>query len=299
MSATNRSALFSKIHKVLRKHYDPVAPPSERTFMEHVLYACVLENAKHEAVDDVFARLQKNYFDWNEIRVTSVPELAELMSNIPDAADAARRLKRALQSIFETHYSFDIDVLKKQGLGKAEESITKFSGTTPFVVAYVMQAALSGHSIPINNYAMSLLVVLDAVSESDAAKGRVPGLERAIPKNKGIEFGSLLQQLAVDYAATPQSTRVKSIVGEIAPDAKDRLPKKPIPRKVPPPPPKRSLPTHQRPPVESKGTAKVERPEKGDHGKKSEPKSARSSEAPEPIAKSKSSTAQITRKKPK
>lgn len=288
MSATNRSALFGKIHKVLRKHYDPVAPPSERTLLEHVLYACVLENARHEAVDDVFARLQKNYFDWNEIRVTSIPELAEVMANIPDAVEAAKRLKRSLQSVFETHYSFDIDGLKKLGLGKAVESIEKFGGSTPFGVAYVTQTALGGHAIPINSHAMNLLVILDAVSESDAAKGRVPGLERAIPKNKGVEFGSLLQQLSIDFASSPQSSRVKTIVGEISADAKDRLPKKAPPRKP--------SPTPSRPPAETK----LNRPDRVvERGKKVESKSPRPSEVPEPPAKAKSSTAQITRKKPK
>src|SRR5262245_38502954 len=102
MSAANRSAIFGKIHKVLRKHYEPLVPPSERSALEHLLYACILEHARQETVDDVFAKLQKNYFDWNEVRVTSVAELAELMANVPDATDAARRLKRSLQSVFET-----------------------------------------------------------------------------------------------------------------------------------------------------------------------------------------------------
>jgi endonuclease III len=294
MSSTNRSALFAKINKVLRKHYDPVTPPSERTVLEHLLYACVLENAKHDAVDDVFARLQKNYFDWNEIRVTSVPELAEVMSHVPDAVEAAKRMKRALQSVFETHYVFDIDFLKKQGLGKTIDSIEKFSGVTPFVVAYLTQNALSGHSIPISPHALNLLVLLGAVSESDAAKHRVPGLERAIPKNKGIEFASLLHQFTVDYVANPQSAKVKGIVGEIDPAAKDRLPKK-VAHVQPPPAPKKQIP---RPPLtEPKGDRPdKERPEKD---RKGEPKKGR----PEPVAheepKSKVAASRITRKKPK
>jgi hypothetical protein len=45
MSAANRSAVFIKIHKVLRKNYEPVAPPSDRSVLEHLLYACALEHA--------------------------------------------------------------------------------------------------------------------------------------------------------------------------------------------------------------------------------------------------------------
>lgn len=292
MSASNRSALFAKTHKILRKHYEPVSPPSDRSVLEHLLYACVLENGKHEAVDDVFARLQKNYFDWNEIRVTSVPELAEVMANIPDAVEAAKRMKRALQSVFETHYVFDIDFLKKQGLGKTIEVLQKFNGVTPFVIDYVTQNALGGHAIPVNTSAMELLVLLGAISEADAAKNRAPGLERTIPKNKGVEFASLLHQFAVDFAANPQGPKVKGIIHEIDPSAKDRMPKKIVRPPAAEPPATRKRPTEASPP-EMRG-------QKADKSSdKERPKKPRAEEPGESESKTKVAAARITRKKPK
>jgi hypothetical protein len=56
------------------------------------------------------------------------------------------------------------------------------------------------------------------------AAGVVPGLERAIPKNSGIEFGSLLHQLGADFAASPYSPAYHAILLEIEPKAKERLP---------------------------------------------------------------------------
>lgn len=336
MSATNRAALFGKIYKVLKKHYEPVLPPSDRTVLEHVLYACVLENAKPEHVDDVFAKLQKNYFDWNEVRVTSVPELSEVMAIIPDAPEAAKRMKRALQSVFEKYYQFDIELLRKAGLGKAVEALQKFNGVTPFVIDYVTQHALGGHAIPINTAGFALLVVLDGVSASDAAKSRVPGLERAIAKNKGPEFASLLHQWAVDFSANPQSPKVKQIVNEISPGAKDLLPKKaptpppaPAPLKRPlsqpmlppgakPPAPEKSGP--QRPALaadttgsaekeksskpkssqqETSGKEKHPRPEAKKSGKESAPLKRDSKSPPPTEAKAKSAAVGLTRKKPK
>ena len=227
MSASNRQALITKTYKVLKKHYHPVAPPADRSVLEHLLYACCLENGKHEQVDEVFARLEQNYFDWNEVRVTTLAELAEVMAPLPDASDAARRLKRALHSVFESHYSFDLEFLKKQNLGKAIEHLEKFNGVTPFGVAYVTQNALGGHAIPVNQGVFQFLQLVGILTEAEAAKQRVPGMERAIPKTKGVEFGSLLHQLGVDFAASPNAARVRTVVLEIAPDAKDRLPRRP------------------------------------------------------------------------
>jgi len=220
---TNRSAILSKVYKVLKKHYKPLAPPADRTALEHLLYGCLLENARYEAADEAFAKLKELYYDWNEIRVTTVTELAEGMNGVPDAAAAAQRVKRALQSIFEANYTFDIETLKKQNLGKAEKDLEKITGVSPFVRAYVTQNALGGHSIPVSKGAIDALYAVGALNDSEADKGEVPGLERAIPKNKGGEFGSLLQQLAAEVFAAPAAPKVKAVLGEIDADFKDRL----------------------------------------------------------------------------
>lgn len=264
---SDRATLLNKTAKVLKKHFKPVAPPSNRSVLEHLLYACCLEGSHHEPADDVFARLQETYFDWNEVRVTTAAELSEVMAGLADPEDAARRLKRSLQAVFEKHYSFDIDFLRKGNLGKAVKEIEALSGVTPFAVAYVAQNALSGHSIPANKATFDLFIIIGAITEAEAAKQRIPGLERTIPKNKGIEFGSLLHQLSVDYMASPFSPRVRSIILEIEPDAKGRLPKR-APKKVKKAPPakkkaatksadsKTKKPATKKPPTKKKAAKK-------------------------------------------
>jgi endonuclease-3 len=68
--------------------------------------------------------------------------------------------------------------------------------------------------------------VLAVVSDAEARTQRVPGIERAISKSKGIEFGSLIHQFGADFAASPFSPRVRAIFVEIDPEAKQRLPKR-------------------------------------------------------------------------
>jgi endonuclease-3 len=223
MTTPNRASILTKLHKVLRKHYKPQTTPSDRSVLEHLLYASCLENARCEAADEAFAKLKELYFDWNEIRVTTVSELAEVMSGLPDAVAAGQRIKRGLQSVFETAYQFDLEALRKQNLGKAEKDLEKIQGTTPFVRAYVTQNALAGHSIPVSRGAMEVLYAVGVLSDHEIEKGQVPGLERAIPKNKGVEFGSLLHQIGADYFASPGSSKLKAVLAEIDADFKDRL----------------------------------------------------------------------------
>ena len=235
MSTPNRAGLLKKTFRVLKKHYKSVIPIGDRSTLEHLLYACCLENTHAEATDEAYAKLQESYFDWNEIRVTSVSELAEVLSALTDPADAATRLKQVLQMVFETYYSFDLEHLKKQNLGKAVKELEKYTGTTNFSVDYVSQNSLGGHSIATNTGAVHTMVVLGIVTEAEATKRRLPGVERAISKAKGIEFTSLLHQLGTDFRATPFSSRVRGILLEIDPNAKERFPKRKSRKKEAPP----------------------------------------------------------------
>ncbi len=225
MGTSNRAALLTKTHKALKKRYTPITP-AERPLLGQLLLALCLENSSYEAAEKVMAELEGGFFDLNEVRVSTVTELAELMPALHDAKQQAANLKRALQSVFESTYSFDLEGMKKKNLGQAVKELGKLPGVTPFAVAYVTQTSLGGHSIPLDRGALAALFVLGIAAEREAMSGTVPGVERAIAKNKGVEFGSLLHQLGVDLLAKPFSNDVREFFTSIAADAKERLPKR-------------------------------------------------------------------------
>ena len=226
MSAKNRADLINKLHKIAKKEYDFIKPPSNRTVFENMLYGCCLENSTFEAADEAFAKLQENFCDWNEVRVTTLDELAESGKNLGNPMECATSIKQTLYGVFEKYFTYDLDFLKKENLGKAVTTFEAMKGVTPFVISYVSQNGLGGHSIALDRSTMSLFYVLGIISEAEAQKGRVPGLERTISKAKGAEFFVLIHQLAVDFANTPFSTKVREKLLLINPDAKERFPKR-------------------------------------------------------------------------
>jgi endonuclease III len=243
MAVQNRTALIEKTYKALRKYYKPVESTLKRSVLEHLLYALVLENTPFDLAEKSFERIRDVSYDWNEVRVSSVAELAELMSGIADARQSAANLKRILHSVFESQYSFELDHFHKENIGKAATDLGKHQGCTPFAVSYVVQHALDGHAIPLDKGALDVLYIVGIIDEKERQSGVAPGLDRAIPKKKGIEFFSLLHQLGADLFAGPFSKKVRDILLEINPDGKDRLPKRivkkpePEPAPLPPPPP--------------------------------------------------------------
>lgn len=257
MSAKNRADLINKLLKVAKKEYDFIKPPSNRTVFENMLYGCCLENSTFEAADEAFAKLQENFCDWNEVRVTTLDELAESGKNLGNPMECATSIKQTLYGVFEKYFTYDLDFLKKENLGKAVTTFEAMKGVTPFVISYVSQNGLGGHSIALDRSTMSLFYVLGIISEAEAQKGRVPGLERTISKAKGPEFFVLVHQLAVEFANTPFSSKVREKLLQINPDAKERFPKRASKKKPEPAKPEKKSAAKKAEPKVAKATKKA------------------------------------------
>jgi endonuclease-3 len=235
-----------------------------------LLFACLLEDSPQEAAEQVFNSLRQDYFGWNEVRVSTISELTDALKPLVNPPESAARLKQTLRSVFESVYEFDIESLKKQNIGQAAKHLQKYNGTTRFAVAYVTQNALGGHAIPLNHGALITLHTVGVISDDEYAKGVVPGLERAVGKNKGSEVGSLLHQLGVEVGRNPYGPNARKLMLEIDPNCKDRLPKKAPPKPPEPEPAKREEPAT----AKAKGTKAEAKAAaaKAAHAKKQEPK---------------------------
>ncbi|QDV75512.1 hypothetical protein [Botrimarina mediterranea] len=248
-AASNRAARLTKLVSDLKKRYKPTAPP-QRALFETILFATLLENSPPDVADKVFSEIESSYYDWNEVRVSSRSELAEHMKVLSDPNGSADRLKRTVQSIFETFYKFDLEELKKQNLGQAVKTLEGFDGVTPFVVSYATQNGLSGHAIACNGGVLIAMQVMEIITEAEAKKGIVPGLERAIPKSKGVEAMLVLHEMGVEVGRNPYGAAAKKLLTELDPSCKDRLPKRPKP---PEPAPAEEAPAAKAPVTDKKG----------------------------------------------
>lgn len=276
MAASNRASRLTKLVADLKKRFKP-APAEQRPLFETILYATLLENSPPAAATKAFNELEKEYYDWNEVRVSSRAELAERLKGLNDPQKTADRLRRSLQSIFETVYAFDLELMKKQNLGQAVKTITEFDGVTPFVVAYATQHGLSGHAIAVNSGVLLGMQVMEIITEGEAKKQTVPGLERAIPKNKGSEAQALLHEMGIEISRNPYGTAARKLLTELDPTCKDRLPKRPAKKEEKPAAPKKA--------AAKKAKPAEEKPKAADTKAKPAKKAAASAEKAEKPAK--------------
>lgn len=223
----NRQQLIAKLQKALKSAYKPVAPNISRPVLEQVLFACCLENAPYANAEKALAKLMTGYFDLNEVRVTTVAELAEWLDALPDPSRAALSLRRTLQGVFESTYNFSLDHAKKHSLAHGLKTLEHLPGIPPFVVHYVASTALGGHFIPLDLGALTALYLAGIISQQEYDTGKVAGLDRLVAKKAGVEFSSLLHQFGAECVSNLHGATVKKVLQAVNPAAmKERFPKR-------------------------------------------------------------------------
>lgn len=174
--------------------------PSERPVLEQFLYAICREGVTRQLADQGFRNLQNCFFDWNEIRVSSPRELADVLDMLPDAEGRAQRIIDFLQEVFETTFSFDLDGLDKKGLKQAAKQLSRYQAANDYAVAWVIQQSLGGHAIPLDPPSLRVLRRLGLVEDDhDDLENLRTCVEHQIPKAKGAIFCNLISDLAANF----------------------------------------------------------------------------------------------------
>lgn len=221
-TTTNKQRTLTQLFTILKKHYEP-AEPEIRPVLEQFIYAILREGAPRELVDRAFQNLQTQFFDWNEIRVSSVREIEEALVDLSDAEVKANRVVTFLQEVFETTYSFDLESIQKKGVKQAAKHLSRFQAATDFAVAWVTQHSLGGHAIPLDPPMIRVLNRLGLLEEgqNDLEVMR-SSLEHLVPKSKGALFGELVNALAHDACGLDDpSCPVYELVAETSNDSEE------------------------------------------------------------------------------
>jgi endonuclease-3 len=199
MATQSKAQLLNEIHALLKKRYKPKPDRGNGrlTVLESVVYGICHEGTTREQANQALSRFKDGFFDWNEVRVSTVEEIQGALAGLPEPEGRAQKIRRFLRQLFERTYGFTLETLTKKSLKDAIKSIQEYEALeSDYVLATVIQQALGGHAIPVDEPAHRALGRL-GIAEPDADNATLRSLlERAIPKNRGSEFLDLIEELA-------------------------------------------------------------------------------------------------------
>lgn len=193
MAATmNKQQVVSQVLDAV----DPLAEPtSALPVLEQYLFGICREDSTPEMARTAYENLRSQFFDWNEVRVSSIHEIEDAMGGLSDTAHRADRVIAFLQEVFETTFSFDLEAIAKKGLKQAAKTLQGLKASNEYVVSWVLQRSLGGHSIPVDASTARCAKRLGLIESDDLEAARA-SLEHLVPKSKGIHFTDAISVLA-------------------------------------------------------------------------------------------------------
>src|SRR3954465_13679678 len=151
----NKQKLFTQLYA---QHKGRAGDGGPQPVLEAFLYAIVREGATRPAADQAYAALRERFFDWNEVRVSSTGEIADVIGEfVGDGEARAQRLIDFLQEVFETTFSFDLESLQKKGMKQAAKQLARYQAANDYAVAWVVQKSPGCPAIPLDAASLRVL----------------------------------------------------------------------------------------------------------------------------------------------
>ena len=204
------SKKIQKLYRLLKQKPGRHAPVEFEEPVDALVFAIVSENLTESQAHAAMKKLRDYFVDWNDLRVATVEEIAEVLGqDIPPARNIAATLVGSLNAVFEKHNMLSLQSLRKLGKRPAKILLEKLNGATPFVVDYCMLTSMQGHAIPLTPKTIEFLKTGQLI-HAEATYEEIEGfLCRLISIKNACEFYSLLRHESESPKKQPKKTKKK------------------------------------------------------------------------------------------
>src|SRR4051812_5986644 len=154
MATQSKTQLLTEVHTLLKKRYKPKSDRNNGrlSVLEAVIYGLCHEGTTREQANQALSRFKDGFFDWNEVRVSTVDEIRDALAGLSDSEGRAQRIRRFLRQLFERTYGFTLEAMAKKTLKDAIKALQDYEALgSDYVMATVIQQALGGHAIPVDD----------------------------------------------------------------------------------------------------------------------------------------------------
>lgn len=193
----DRSKIVSKLVRAMKKEFGGVPKQKPLPVLETMLFSVCLENSTYDAAQEAFDRLKSDFFDWNEIRVSTISELEPVFSNLTEPEYRAMRVRYLLYYVFDHQYSYDFDGIKRKSLELSHKQLGKIKHLTTFARNYLLQFSLHTHVISVDLKMVRVAVWLGLLPQGCDESSGAELLKSLVRKADSAEFFWLLKSLSV------------------------------------------------------------------------------------------------------
>ena len=141
------------------------------------------EDAVQEAFIVALERLEAEFHDYNEARVSSILELERVFENTTAPEWKALRVRSVLTFVFESFYAYEFESLRRKNIDQAKRLLSRVPHLSLFPRVYTLNQALGSHLVPLDESMRDTGVWLGLVSRGHSPQRAGNVLKSVIRKD--------------------------------------------------------------------------------------------------------------------
>jgi endonuclease III len=202
-SKSSKSILTSQVIDELKTAFPKAEEFPKLPIVESVILAILRENRSLQDSLRALNEFRKNYFDFNELRVSELREIQTIIGHVPDSELRARAIRKFLKQIFQKNYKYDIDGIAKKTFKEAKDDLKDYDAlASDFIMAQAQVQTLGGHAFPVDDRIL-LMARRVGLVEQNADHSTLRGiLEKNIPKAQILLAIGLIEEFVESVCTT-------------------------------------------------------------------------------------------------
>ncbi len=169
--------------------------------MEALLRGVLADYAADARAASALSRLRTAVVDLNELRVTPVSEMVEIIgADYPLCRKAVSDLSAALNAVYNRLHHLDLSFLKKIALRSAESFLNALETINAHARATVLLRCLNGHAVPVDAAMVQLLRRSGCVEPDSTVDQAQKFLASHLRESEAAPFYVLMKRYAAAHA---------------------------------------------------------------------------------------------------
>lgn len=210
MSAASDRTLVRRVLAGLRKAYGRHKVAGGRSALEELLLGILASGLSEQRAKAALADLESTFVDWNEVRVSSVYEVAEAMPAIPNAVEKAEIIGAALRKVFDRANEMSLDFLAQKSPHTAARLIAGIPNFPEPALARATIQALGHEVFPPTPKVVAVCQRLGLLNHNNRDfKVMFRRLQKAIPGPSMMEFHWLVARHATNVCLSDEPSCMK------------------------------------------------------------------------------------------
>jgi endonuclease III len=190
-----------RLYNQVKKEGGSTALPPMDEPIEQLLRGVLSDYAAEARASSALSRLRTAVVDLNELRVTPVSEMVEIIgADYPMCRKAMTELSAALNAVYNKLHHLDLSFLKKCARRSAEAFINSLEGVNAHARATVILRCFKGHAVPVDAAMFQLLRRTGCVEPDATVDQAQKFLAAHLRESEAISFYVLMKRYAAAHA---------------------------------------------------------------------------------------------------